>query len=152
MSESTRSFVPRNAVITISQPWAEIIARGEKWVENRSTGYPWTSAHGRRILIHAGKGEQFMKNKVSREHGLSLGAIIATAKLGAVIKLADLRAATRVAVKSVEKLGLSVDDVLKHKYTTGPWLLILQEVRRIPSPIPAKGSQGLWYYEGDIPE
>ena len=37
--------------ITISQPWAHLIVRGEKRVENRT----WPTEHRGPLAIHAGK-------------------------------------------------------------------------------------------------
>ncbi len=42
--------------LTISQPYASLIASGEKWIENRT----WPTAHRGKLAIHAGVGTQYL--------------------------------------------------------------------------------------------
>jgi hypothetical protein len=63
--------------ITIRQPWAELIIRGEKDVENRS----WRTNHRGALLNHAGVGvdqEGFGEHDVSEDdvdHGAIIGVV-----------------------------------------------------------------------------
>jgi len=45
--------------LTISQPYASLIASGEKWVENRS----WPTGYRGPLAIHAGKGTQYLDRR-----------------------------------------------------------------------------------------
>jgi len=42
--------------LTISQPYASLIASGEKWVENRT----WATRYRGPLAIHAGRGTQYL--------------------------------------------------------------------------------------------
>jgi hypothetical protein len=56
--------------ITIWQPYAQLIVTGRKLVENRVRPFPWRSAIGQRIAIHAGlsnRGIEFVGNNANLE-------------------------------------------------------------------------------------
>ena len=72
--------------ITIRQPWAELILRGEKDVENRS----WRTNHRGLLLIHAGLGadtEYFEEYEVPED--ADRGAIVGIRRALGVHKEAD---------------------------------------------------------------
>lgn len=46
--------------LTISQPFASLIASGEKWIENRI----WYTSYRGPLAIHAGKGLQYLSRQV----------------------------------------------------------------------------------------
>lgn len=49
--------------LTISQPYASLIANGEKWIENRR----WETLYRGKLAIHAGKGTQYLDRDELRE-------------------------------------------------------------------------------------
>ena len=67
--------------LTISQPYASLIARGEKWIENRH----WPTNYRGRLAIHAGKGTQYLSPTQLR--GYPTGCVLATAELVACVPL-----------------------------------------------------------------
>ena len=73
--------------LTIHQPWAELIARGDKTFETRS----WQTHHRGVILIHASKEpvlEDFtLPFGFPRHCDLARGAVIAIARLSNVYKI-----------------------------------------------------------------
>ena len=114
--------------LTICQPYAELIARGEKVIENR-TRWPWTYRRGP-LLIHAGKSrEWFDFDELSEEETLrcDFGAIIAKATL--------------VDVLPFEQLSR---DLQRHHHANGPMCLVLENVVRLERPILYRGQQGLF--------
>jgi hypothetical protein len=125
--------------LTISQPYASLIARGEKSIENRN----WPTNYRGRLAIHAGKGTQYLTPGQLR--GYPTGCVIATAQLVACIPLEPVRVHRRSAV--LEKLGISVESVLANKHAEGPWCWILQDVRALRVVCPCRGSQGLWDWD-----
>jgi hypothetical protein len=109
--------------LTICQPYAELIARGEKPIENRS----WPTSFRGRIAIHAGKSKAWMDpDDGQRYPGLAFGAIVATAELYDCVLLERLPA-----------------DLRNHEHANGPWCWLLRDVRRI-EPIAMNGALGLW--------
>ncbi|MEO8269199.1 MAG: ASCH domain-containing protein, partial [Aureliella sp.] len=77
--------------ITISQPFATLIASGEKWIENRT----WPTSHRGRIAIHAGLGKQYLNKKELEEY--PTGCIVAIGKL--------------VACERIKKIVLNATDL-----------------------------------------
>ena len=66
--------------LTVSQPYASMIADGKKFVENRSLD---TNYRGP-LAIHAGKGSSYMTAKQIRESSMPFGCVIATCSLDAL--------------------------------------------------------------------
>jgi hypothetical protein len=128
--------------ITISQPYASLIADGAKWVENRI----WPVGYTGPLAIHAGKGTQYLSRRQQREQGYPTGAVIAIAELAGCIPClpADADWMQSHGAKILNRFGISVDDFLAHPHTEGPWCWILRRVRKLVHPYPCRGSLGLW--------
>ena len=150
--------------ITLYQPWASLVAMGEKMIETRS----WSTRYRGELAIHASKRfspeeqkfcnrEPFrsalVANNVCRiERDLPLGMVIAVCKLVDCViidpenpiiigTIVDLRLEKEVFIPPDEP-ELSFGD-----YTPGRYAWILDEVRMLPDPIPASGMLGLWNWE-----
>ena len=127
--------------ITISQPWARLIASGEKFVENRS----WSTNYRGPIAIHAGLGTQYLSKEELAEYPTS--AVIAIARLAACVNLFD------VTSKRVSTLGeiipgtqYTYKQIVEHKYSEGPCCWILEDIQEV-GPWKATGKQGLWVWQ-----
>lgn len=123
--------------LTISQPYASLIASGEKWIENRH----WTTQYRGPLAIHAGKGNQYMDTREMA--AMPTGCVIAIAELVGCLPLDILRKHRSSQV--LDKLGVSVDEFLANVHAEGPWCWVLQGARRI-KPIAARGQQGIWTF------
>jgi hypothetical protein len=120
--------------LTILQPWAEMIARGIKRVENRT----WKTKHRGPLAIHVGKSKSLMESEdpfawperygveMPQVGDLTFGAIIAVTELVDCVRVEDLPAELR-----------------GHAFASGPWCWVLDDVRRI-EPILCKGAQLVW--------
>jgi hypothetical protein len=78
--------------LTVKQPWASLIASGEKRIENRSWRPP-AELIGQRIAIHAGaswdkRGETFT---AARKGELPQGRVVCTAVIDRVVEASDDR-------------------------------------------------------------
>ena len=108
--------------ITIRQPWAELIVRGEKDVENRS----WRTHHRGALLIHAGAQAY---REFFAEHGVPDDA-----ERSAIIGIVE------------------VVDCKQERTSTwheeGSWGWYLVRAKRFRKPIPMKGRRGLF----EVPE
>jgi activating signal cointegrator 1 len=113
--------------LTICQPYAELIARGEKTIENRT----WSTPFRGLLFIHAGKSRAWMAPEDPDLYPeIAFGALVATARLVACLDIAYEWPEAYAHLKANE-------------HANGPWCWILEDVNRI-EPIPYRGAQGLW--------
>lgn len=131
--------------LTIRQPYAELIACGEKRVENRT----WRTAYRGTIAIHAGKHRRDLThyldekgNQVEAEYGIYMctmdfGAIVATANL------VDCLPADCILDGIYDE---QYPWLRSHPHVHGPWCWVLADVIRVEPGIPWSGAQGLWEY------
>lgn len=118
--------------LTICQPYADMIAKGEKIIENRKWPAP-AKLIGQRIAIHAGKSRSWMDPEDLKERpDMVFGAVIATAELVACLHLDKLPPHL-----------LSRDDA------NGPWCWLLDKVEVLPRPVPVNGALGLWEWHDE---
>jgi activating signal cointegrator 1 len=150
--------------LTLTQPWATLIACGAKRIETRS----WATAFRGRIAIHAAKGlgpvggkrglyatccEAPFRDviadafKSTREEAfdaareLPLGAIVATADLVDVRRV-DMGLRAQVLAQTITPFEVDFGD-----YATGRFAWFLENVRPFTEPIPCNGALSLW----DVP-
>jgi len=137
--------------ITIHQPYASLIAVGCKTIETRS----WVTKYRGQLAIHASRKFTYgvidvlcRLNQIWRETMKSLGidyekgfrisplphgAVIATCRLVDCILITELYAAE-----------LTDHERTFGDYTRGRFAWLLEDVRMLPKPVPAKGMQRLW--------
>lgn len=135
--------MPRIRAITLYQPWASFIADGLKTIETRRHA-GFASLEGQRIAIHAGK--RFDKRAFGffyrdderikyRRSNVVFGAVVCTAL-----------------VKKHRKLTSADSEAACLGYPEGLYGLVLTDVRKLEMPLPAKGSQGIWFFDWPEPE
>ncbi|MFP4977082.1 ASCH domain-containing protein [Paenibacillus sp. CN-4] len=145
--------------ITIIQPWASLIAQGDKRFETRG----WRTHYRGWLAIHAGKKRD--KQACLREPFRSLlqayGEGGGKLPSGAVVAVCRLTECYRVKKAPDELNGLTVLDSGRHRLVweeEEPQLLFgdyaeeryawqLSDIQPLSSPIPASGKQGLWEWE-----
>lgn len=120
--------------LTICQPYAELILRGEKRVENRT----WPTSYRGRMYVHAGKSREWWdaETDAKRFPNAAWGAVVAIATLADCINHGDLFGPHR---KWDEKYPW----LREHAHTFGPWCWVLTDVTPI-GPWPWRGAQGLF--------
>lgn len=134
--------------ITLHQPWATLIALGVKTIETRSwLPSPKLFDPGLTLLIHAGQ-------KLDVEACHYEPAIAAALKAGGVGRPADLPTGAVVAVGNVYRAdrhpgGLASATAAEQAPFGhfGPgrcYWMFSSTVDRLPSPVAARGRQGLW--------
>lgn len=129
--------------LTICQPYAELIARGEKRVENRT----WPTTYRGPLAIHAGKSQEWLRfGDEKRLPAMAFGAIVAVADLAAVFHVTRLRPSDHTA-SHVRPLPLRFAFLLTDIHVIGPSCWVLENVRALARPIPCRGALGLW----DVP-
>lgn len=144
--------------ITIHQPWASLIALGEKRFETRG----WATKYRGPIAIHAAKKvykevcqtEPF--SSILSEHGLTADNL----PTGAVVAIASLEECWSVGEDYESGMpvlfngegGATKHICLKEDefgwFEPGRYAWEMAEVKQI-EPVPAKGQQGLWNWGGE---
>lgn len=142
-------------VITILQPFATLIAIKEKRFETRS----WKTDYRGPLLIHAGKGTQYMYlceqksfKDILKKHGYNKDNL----PLGNIIAKVNLKDCIKVVYEDSMDAQLEDDFTIGDKeyifgdYTPGRYAWKLEDVEMFKEPIPVKGQQRLWNYRGEI--
>ena len=143
--------------ITLWQPWASAVALGLKTVETRS----WRTSYRGPLAIHAGRMPvaEVMRARPSdgaaaSRHRWNWDYFREAFRLAAEVELEDLPRGVVVA------MGLLVDCVPAHSaavsrlqlpwgnFAPRRWAFLLEDVRPLPEPIPARGLVGLWDWRG----
>ncbi len=143
--------------LSLWQPWATLIALGEKRFETRD----WATSYRGPLAIHAAK----TWNRETRwacadapiaaaltfhdqpcGDGLPLGCIVATCRLVACIHMPedprDLARCPDWPASGIGERELAFGDFSPGRYA---WKFV--DVLRLPKPISAKGARGLWDWE-----
>jgi len=136
--------------ITLTQPWATLVAIGAKKIETRS----WNTNYRGSLAIHAAKGfpqdaqhicfkvpfRDYLCDYVALnetylgKHKFPLGAVIATCELINVVRITPFHE-HRLPKEPEYSFG---------DYSTGRYMWLLENVVALPEPIPTKGAPGLW--------
>lgn len=128
-------------VITLIQPWATLIALGEKRIETRS----WSTNIRGEIAIHAGKKvdksvfEQPFYSDVLQKHSITPENIV-TASIIAVCRIS--------AVKRTEELNYFISDQERAfgNFSPNRFGWILEDIKPIEPIRGVKGMLGIWNY------
>ncbi len=140
--------------LTLTQPWATLVANGAKRIETRS----WGTAYRGPLLIHAAKGfpadaRDLVTNRLWKRHlrvdswrDLPVGAAVATARLSGCVSTNDSR--IRFRFKLVEEAGVDLtEDQLDAEFGNfdpDRFAWFLEDVKPLAAPIPMKGALQLW--------
>ncbi|WP_374019028.1 ASCH domain-containing protein [Paenibacillus thiaminolyticus] len=137
--------------ITIIQPWATLIALGEKNFETRS----WATKHRGPIAIHAGKKvdreacEMEPIKSTLAEYGYTADEL----PTGAVVAIAELTECWSVSRCLRGDIILERDGGNEMReeafgyYDDGRYAWEIEAKKWLEVPIPAKGQQGLWNWQ-----
>jgi hypothetical protein len=124
--------------LTICEPYATLIARGAKRVENRT----WSTPYRGPLYIHAGKNRNWLSLDETKTVDVSYNIPVAQMSFGAVIAIATLVDCVHLDTVSPAIL-LKYPWLTLHEHTSGPWCFILDKVSCI-GPWPWRGAQGLF--------
>ena len=134
--------------LTLHQPWAFLVARGEKLIENRSWKPPeWLM--GQYFAIHAGKAWDDSKLDFIRDNyeGLMPTKHYCTvAESGMLIGIVQLVAVVS-SQEEAERLSPG-----HGKWFFGPYGWVLEDASRLNPVIECRGYQKLWNIPDDLQE
>lgn len=143
----------RVKVISIIQPWATLIALGEKKFETRS----WKTKYRGELAIHASKKIDRVACKMTpiiqtlNKHGivlfddLPIGMILATARLEECFEV--IKDEGNSAILGYGSYIVSGNEYHFGDFSEGRYAWKLSDVKMLKKPIPAKGQLGLWDYQ-----
>lgn len=147
--------------LSLTQPWATLLAHGAKRVETRS----WSTSHRGWLAIHAAKG--FPRDAIELcleqpfAHFLYHCGIRVPSDLprGAIVGLARLRGCYRIGPRETwPPRGSELDGLLTDverefgNYKPGRWAWVFGQAFPLREPIECKGSLGLWTPPADVLE
>jgi hypothetical protein len=138
--------------LTLTQPWATLVAIGAKRIETRSFRVSYRGP----LAIHAAKGfpngaraqclfEPFVS--ALRPHCATLGDIPRGVVLATCNLVDCLPMEAEVCLSGVFDDYPNLDTPQERafgNYSEGRWAWILEDVQRLDQPVPAKGALGLW--------
>lgn len=127
--------------LTICQPYAELICRGDKFVENRT----WETSYRGPLAIHAGKSRAWLMLSGSGKRDARYDILVSDMRFGAVVAIATLADCLHIS-----KIRADVERYARlneHEHTEGPYCWVLESIATLPAPVLEKGSQGLWNWE-----
>lgn len=122
--------------LTLTQPWATLVALGHKRVETRS----WSTRYRGPIAIHAAKG--FPREALAfAQEERALGRIPSRIPRGAIVAVARLTEClpTQEVRDRLSGLERHLGD-----FSYGRWAWLLADIRALDEPIPCLGALGLW--------
>lgn len=133
-------------VLTLTQPWASLVAIGAKKIETRS----WNTNYRGPLAIHAAKGfpEEAKDHwyKMIFQVELFAGGYtgIDDLPLGMVIATCELVNVVRIDGHHIPRIE---PELSFGNYSLGRFMWFLKGIVRLPEPIPARGSLGLWEWD-----
>lgn len=145
-------------VITVMQPFATLIAINEKLHETRC----WATKYRGNLLIHAGKGKDYMylcdeepfKSVLAKrgynKNNLPMGAIIAKTNLSNCLKIKQETVDTSLTVIKAEledKTKITGNELKFGDFARGRYAWRLDDTGMLKEPIPVKGQQRLWSFD-----
>lgn len=149
--------------ITLTQPWATLVAIGAKKIETRS----WSTSYRGPLAIHAAKGlgpvggisglidvclQEMFRSVLEaagvfeggiRKDRMPLGAIVAVCRLVDCVQIGYDWPQNQV-VSTATQHRLTDQERAFGDYSPGRWAWLLTDIRAMSEPIPCKGALGLW--------
>lgn len=127
-------------VVSIIEPWASLIKEKVKYIETRS----WKTNYRGKIYIHASlkkvpKKDERINNLISllKDKDFKYGHIIAEATLVDCIYMDE---------EFLSKIKNNNQEYICGEYSLGRYAWVLEDIKELETPIPAKGSLGIWNY------
>lgn len=143
--------------ITVWQPWASLLATGKKHIETRS----WRTNYRGEILIHAAKKPYSQieliiprEDRKLIEDALRLRYIDWKERVptSVIVGKANLVNCVLIDETTAELIKEQhPDEYAFGDFTPGRYAWVMESPVLFKEPIPAKGKQGLWNWEGEIP-
>jgi hypothetical protein len=139
--------------LSLTQPYATLVALTEKLTETRS----WGTKHRGTVAIHAAKGfpehERWLTTRWPFAVALGttplvMGVIVAVVSLADCYRFDDRTAGV---IEAQSRLGQQPRfERFFGNYAAGRYGFVLANVRPLATPVPARGMLGLWTAPADV--
>jgi activating signal cointegrator 1 len=126
--------------LSLTQPWASLVAIGAKRIETRS----WRTSYRGPLAIHASKSGLAWSNisanylAALKDGGITTIEELPFGKIVAICRLLDC-IPTEEAILSISRREETFGD-----YSPGRWAWLLSDIEPLLEHVPAKGALGLW--------
>ena len=142
--------------LTLTQPWATLVAIGAKRIETRS----WNTAYRGPLAIHAAKGfpadaRDFLYAKIVLEllapyfsaeipldKQLPRGCMVATCSIEDILPMESTGCLAGI-FENYPELDTEQERAFGN-YDTGRWAWVLTNIKPLKVPLPVTGALGLW--------
>ena len=142
-------------VLSVRQPYADLIISGNKWCENRT----WRTRYRGELYIHASRWDRFARQSFESTYGRTceelfaggcrIGCIIGRVNLVDMIDLEKAGYDERLIRHVARRHGLPTDqDAMQH--VQGPLCWIVSQPSLLKEPIPARGKLNVWNTTVDL--
>ena len=143
--------------LSLTQPWATLVAIGAKKVETRS----WGTRYRGRVAIHAAKGFPTYARALAGHNRWARAAlaeagygITRALPLGAIIAVATLADVRGTGPNELQPAGWIFDLIGQEQafgdYSPRRFGWFLEDVQPLANPIPCRGALGLWEVPADV--
>ena len=129
--------------ITVCQPYAHLIATGEKRVENRT----WPTPYRGPLLIQAGKSRAWLDGDSDSDLLAKFGEPL---HFGAIVGRAALIECLHIDQIVAGRWDREFPWLKDHHHTNGPWCWVLDGIEHFATPIPYVGRQRLFAVNLDL--
>ena len=147
--------------LTMTQPWASLVAIGENRIETRS----WRTRYRGTLAIHAAKAFPADAQRLCRrwpyremlaKGGYRHHADLPTAAVIAIAELEDVMAFDAGTIDDVRARS-AMGELPEHEaefgdFSPGRFGLVLRDVRVLAVPVPARGMLGIWTVSAELEE
>src|SRR5690242_768046 len=136
--------------LTLTQPWATLVAIGAKSIETRG----WHTSYTGPVAIHAAKGFPADARALSKQPPFATALGMEPLPTAAIVAVATLELCWRFNASTQRDIRLRSSGGLLPEfeadfgdYSAGRCGFLLRDVRRLARPIPCRGMLSLW----DVP-
>jgi hypothetical protein len=141
--------------LSLTQPWASLVALGAKTIETRS----WSTSYRGPVFIHAGRQfpadaqslchrdpfvDALLEGGYRRYMDLPLGVVVAVATLECIVPTEDIDDVFEAAMRNRERWPWVARQQAFGNFAPRRFAWFLSEIQRVPSPVAVRGMQGLW--------
>lgn len=151
--------------LTLTQPWATLVAIGAKRIDTRS----WNTSYRGPLAIHAARSVRkrdivgFWRHEPFKSAlypggnylypEFQCGSVIATCRLIACVPTRELQTNRRLLVDDdahCDDFEMTETERAFGDYSPGRWAWLLADIKRLPEPDPARGSRRLWEWDAEL--
>ena len=129
--------------LSLTQPWAQLMADGRKKIETRSWRPP-TSMINQPIAIHASAGW----SGIDRDCAEAAGYNPATLPRGCIVAVVRLLRVEET--NYLVQAGISEDEYSFGNFEPGRWGWVCSLEGKLALPVRARGALGLWFVDAEL--